>query len=334
MKVWVIDRFKNQVVPEERPQPFESRDELLVAVKANSLNYHDLLALQAPPGGSPRHQFIAGTDFAGEVIAVGSNVTGWKAGDRVCGAFYPYWHNGDIADNDLRVGGDDIDGVFAEYLVRNPQSLVKISDSMSYEEAATLPCAALTAWNGLNAGGGMVGKGQTVLTLGTGGVSLFALQLARAAGADVIVTSSSCEKLARAKQLGATGLVNYRENEGWDSQVLELTGGRGVDRVIETGGSGTFGRSHSCTKLGGILALIGMVDMTPSTVTPLDIFLKKLQVHGIRVGNTNELQNMLSFVDQHQIKPVIDSHFAFDELPKAYVYLKSATHFGKVVISL
>jgi NADPH:quinone reductase-like Zn-dependent oxidoreductase len=331
MRIWRINHAQSALELSERPVPEVGPGELLVAVKAASLNHHDLLTLQSADGHPQRTDLIPVSDGAGEIVAMGENVTGFSKGDRVCGAFYPHWIKGDSADADLRVRGSDVDGMLAEYVVMEPDSAVKLPDYLDFAEGACLPCAAVTAWNGLVEYGNLQ-ENQTVLSLGTGGVSLFALQIARALGCRVIITSSSDDKLARARKLGAAHGINYRSNPEWDREVLSLTGERGVDMVAETGGSGTFKRSVAAVRTGGTIALIGMVDQTPSTVSPFELFFKNLHVHGVRVGNRESFESMLTFFERHRIHPVIDRVFNFDEAKVAYEYLHGGSHFGKIVI--
>lgn len=331
MRVWLIDQLRRALDRSERDDPRPAPGQVLVRVHAVALNYHDLLTLDPPHAYKPPvSNLIAASDGAGEIVEVGEGVTQWRVGDRVCASFYPYWRDGDIAEADLRVLGDDVDGMLADYVALDAGSVVGLPDYMSYEEGCTLPCAALTAWSAVSVCG-QLRRGQTMLTLGTGGVSLFALQIAKQIGAQVVVTSSSDAKLERARALGADQVLNYRDQPDWGSLVAQMTGG-GVDLVVETGGSGTFQRSIAAAKLGGTISLVGMVDMTPSTVTPFDLFFKNLHLHGIRVGSGRQLADLCDFLSAHHIRPVIDRVFAFDEAREAYAHLKSGAHFGKVVI--
>ena len=227
--------------------------------------------------------------------------------------------------------GNKGDGVLAEEVVLPEHALIKIPQSLSYEEAATLPCAALTAWNALMETG-QLKSGQTVLTLGTGGVSLFALQFAKAAGAKVIITSSSDEKLARAKKMGADFAINYRTNPNWSKEVMRLTEHRGANLIIETGGPETLNHSLQASSFNGQIVIIGAQAGADQGISPLPILFKKLCLQGIMVGNKKMFENMLDQISRHNIKPVIDEVFSFEDVPKAYKKMGAANHFGKIVI--
>ena len=314
------------------PVPAVGPGQVLVRMRAASLNYRDLLVVS---GGYPRAQqavIIPLSDGAGEIVEVAPGVTSLAAGDRVTPLYSQSWMSGDMVDSDgaFALGGS-IDGVAAEYCVFDAGKVLKFPDHMSYEEAATLPCAAVTAWNGLH-GPRPVSAGDTVLTLGTGGVSIFALQLAHAAGATVIVTSSSDDKLTRAKTLGADHVINYVSDPDWDVTVRALTGGRGVDHVIETCGGGTMLRSvKSCRRAGWVHA-IGL--LAPGEIDPVHVLLGGVTLRGTEVGSRDMFAAMNRSLAQSQIKPVIDATFAFDALPDALRQLKTGGHFGKIVVSI
>jgi NADPH:quinone reductase-like Zn-dependent oxidoreductase len=314
---------------DERPL---RRGEVRVAMRAASLNFRDLTVARGGfPGGLPKN-LIPLSDGAGDVVEVGEGVTRVKPGDRVSPIFKQSWIGGEIvpADNRTALGGA-IDGVLAETGVFDEQGLVHIPDCLSYEAAASLPCAGVTAWSALHAARSVT-AGDTVLTLGTGGVSIFAVQFARAAGARVIVTSSSDAKLARAKEIGATDGVNYVQHPEWGRAVLDLTGGRGVDLVVETGGGATLEQSIAATRLAGAISLVGV--LTHGAIDPLLIMRANLTVRGIGVGSRQDFESMNRAVVANDIRPVIDRIFAFEEAAAAYRYLEAAGHIGKVVIRI
>ncbi|MEQ8822727.1 MAG: NAD(P)-dependent alcohol dehydrogenase [Sumerlaeia bacterium] len=313
------------------PTPEPKAGEVLVRVRATSLNYRDTII---PNGGYPRNQtlpVIALSDMAGEVAAVGEGVTAFQPGDRVAANFLRDWITGPISEAALHTGlGGSIDGVLAEYVALPAQSWVRIPAHLSFEEAATLPCAALTAWNALTASG--IKAGDRVLLLGTGGVSVFGLQFAKMFGAEAIVTSSSDDKLAQARDLGADHTVNYRANSEWHEAVRQITGGEGVDIVVEVGGPGTFERSIQSTRVGGTIALIGLLDMPEQQPSILPVLLNAQTVRGIYVGSVEKHAAMNRAIGVNGLKPVIDRVFGFDETRAAYDYFASQKHVGKVVI--
>jgi NADPH:quinone reductase-like Zn-dependent oxidoreductase len=319
------------LVEAETPRP--GPGQVLVRMRAASLNFRDLavasgryMMSKVPPDLVPL------SDGAGEVAETGPGVTRVKAGDRVAPIFMQSWMGGDMepADGTTALGGA-IDGVLAEYAVFDERGLVHIPDHLSFEQAATLPCAAVTAWNALT-GLHPIVAGQTVLILGTGGVSIFALQFAHAAGARVIATSSSDEKLARAKAMGVSDGINYKANPEWQAAVRELTGGRGVDHVVEVGGPGTLQRSVGATRSGGVVTLIGV--LTRGTLDPLAVFAGGAIIRPIYVGSRQMFEAMNRCIALHRIEPVIDRVFPFEEAKEAYRHLKGATHVGKVVIRI
>ena len=314
-----------------RPDPSPAAGQVVLRLRAASLNYRDLMiakGLYNPNMPLPR---VLGSDGAGEIAAVGSGVTRWKPGDRAIGCFFQNWSDGPITDPATRstLGGDR-DGVIAEQVLLNEPGVVAIPDGLSFEEAATLPCAALTAWNALTQG--KCGPGKTVLVQGTGGVSLFALQFAKALGANVFITSSSDEKLARAMQLGADAGVNYKTTADWDKWVRKQTGG-GVDIVVEVGGAGTLERSAKAVRTGGFIALIGVLSGL-GTFNPMNVLMKAIALQGIFVGSRAMFEAMNRFIVEKNIKPVIDRTFAFDQSVDAFKHLESGAHFGKVVVKM
>lgn len=316
----------------ERPTPEPGHGEVLVRMRASSLNYRDLLTVSDPISRKLPLPRIPNSDGAGEVIAVGPGVSRFKAGDRVASCFFQRWDDGDItADGMASALGGAEDGVLAEEVVLSERGLVSIPSHMSFAEAATLPCAALTAWHGLVEKGGLK-AGETVLLIGTGGVSIFGLQIAAMHGARAVVISSSDEKLDRARAMGAWGTVNYRTAPDWQTAVLELTGGRGVDHVVEVGGAGTLPRSIASTRIAGHLALIGV--LTGGEINPALIFRNSLRVSGIYVGSRAMFERMNRAFDAAALRPVIDQTFAFDEARSAFHALKAAGHFGKLVVEI
>jgi NADPH:quinone reductase-like Zn-dependent oxidoreductase len=305
-----------------------------VRVRAASLNYRDLI-VQKNLAGRKAAGVVPMSDGAGEVAAVGSGVSKWRPGDRVAACFFQAWHGGpfDMAYHKSDLGGS-IDGMLAEEVILSAEGLVRVPDYISLEEAACLPCAAVTAWNGLVTRGNLQ-QGQTVLVQGTGGVSMFALQIATATGARVIATSSSDEKLQRARELGAAETINYRTTPDWEQEVLRLTDKRGVDHVVEVGGPGTLEKSLASVAASGHIAMIGVLTgFGPATVGMFAALARNARLDGIYVGSRADFEAMNAFFEQHQIRPVIDRTFAFDEAEAAYRYLDSGSHFGKVVIRL
>lgn len=315
----------------ERPKP--ERGQVLVRMRAASLNYRDLSVAKGnyrlssiPP------DLIPLSDGAGEVVEAGPEVTRLKPGDRVAGIFMQGWIGGEITVEDRATAlGGAIDGVLAEYRLFDQQGLVPLPDHLSFEEGASLPCAAVTAWNALY-GAKPLQAGETVLVLGTGGVSIFALQFAHAAGARVIATSSSDEKLQRARDLGAAEGINYRRHPDWEAEVRRLTGGRGVDHVVEVGGAGTLPRSIASCRLGGWVHLIGV--LSGGQMDPTMIMGAGVTVRGIYVGSRQMFEAMNRAIELHRLRPVIDTVFPFDRAHDAYRHLESAAHVGKVVIRI
>jgi len=287
-------------------------------------------------GGYGRHvklPLIPLSDGAGDVVEVGPDVTRVKPGARVAAIFMQSWLAGALTEDRARSAlGGAIDGMLAEYVVLDAEGLVPIPEHLSYAEAATLPCAAVTAWHALVAEGG-IRAGDSVLVLGTGGVSIFALQFARLHGARVIATSSSDDKLARAIALGASDGINYRQTPEWGRRVLELTGGAGVDHVIEVGGAGTLPQSFRAVRFGGRISLIGMLAEPGAAVDPRPLMMKGARLQGIYVGSREMFEAMNRAIALDRLRPSIDRVFPFAEAPEAFRYMKTAQHFGKIVIS-
>jgi NADPH:quinone reductase-like Zn-dependent oxidoreductase len=317
----------------KRPDPVPEPTQILVRMQAASLNYRDLLIPRGHyMGGAVTANTIPLSDGAGEIVAVGASVTRFRVGQRVSGTFFRGWIDGPAPRRPLvALGAPPADGVLAELAVFDEQDAVAIPDHLSAVEAATLPCAAVTAWRALVTLG-RVAPGETVLLLGTGGVSMFGLQFARLAGARVIITSSSDEKLARARALGAEGCVNYRTNPEWDREVLALTDGVGVDHVLDTGGAGTLSRSIGALAVGGRVAMIGVLTGVGAAGSPYGLLGKQGSLHGIFVGARGDFERMNAAISVNRMKPVVDREFAFDDAPAAYRHLESGAHFGKVVI--
>ena len=318
----------------ERPVPQPGSRQILVRMRAVSLNYRDLLVIQGVwRPASPR---IPASDGVGEVVAVGDGVTRIHTGDRVAGIFLPGWIDGELTPDKLQVpslGGSGADGTLAEYVTFDEETVVRVPEHLSDEEAATLPLAAVTAWHAVITRGG-VKKGDTVLVQGTGGVSLFALQFAQMAGASVIVTSSSDEKLRRAGRLGAAHGVNYKESPNWDERVLDITANRGVDHVIEVVGADNLTRSLNAVRMSGTISVIGLLGGTSAQIETFGFVEKNVRLHGIYVGSREMFEEMNQAVTEHKLKPVIDRVFGFDEVPAALHYLETGSHFGKVCVRL
>ncbi|RKP43911.1 zinc-dependent alcohol dehydrogenase family protein [Pararobbsia silviterrae] len=306
--------------------------EVLIRVRAASLNYRDLIVLDGAVNGDYDGR-IPLSDAAGDVTAIGDQVTRWKVGDKVAASFFRDWLDGPFKAEYLRSaqGGSATDGVLAEYIALSETSLVAIPQHLSMEQAAALPCAAVTAWQALIARGQIEAE-STVLIQGTGGVALFALQFAVAKGARVIVLSSSDEKLERAARLGASALINYKATPEWDKAVIEQTGGQGASHVLELGGPGTFERSLRALAPGGKIAQIGV--LTGFGPTPNLARLQNLNadILGITVGSVSHFTAMNAFIDERRLAPIIDQIFAFEDVANAYAYLRSGHHFGKIVV--
>lgn len=313
------------------PEP--GPEDILVRVRAVSLNYRDLVHVHGLMGAD-RWPLIPCSDGAGEVVAVGDRVDRFKVGDRVVGTFFQDWINGPITEPVMESAlGGTAPGVLAEQVRLRQQGALHIPTGWSFAQAATLPCAALTAWHALVTRGG-VHAGQTVLVLGTGGVSLFALQIAKMHGAKVILTSGSDAKLERARGLGATETINYRSTPDWERQVLELTGGLGVDHVVEVGGAGTFEKSCAAARFGGQVWLIGVLTGFQSLANPLAVLRRSLKVQGIYVGSREMFEMMNAAFALNGLTPVVDRSFAFADAQTAMRYMEAGQHFGKLVIEL
>jgi NADPH:quinone reductase-like Zn-dependent oxidoreductase len=315
----------------ELPKPKPGRRQVLVKVAACSLNFRDLAIAVGTYRMPVLDKLIPLSDGAGEVVEVGADVTRVKAGDRVAGCFFQGWVAGPIsAERVQRALGGSAQGMLAEYVVLEDIGVVRLPDHLSIEDGATLPCAAVTAWQAL-AVHGPLKPGETVLVQGTGGVSVFALQFAQMMGGQVIATSSSDEKLARAKSLGVIHGINYKVRPDWDRAVLEFTNGRGVDHVVEVGGAGTLERSLGAVCLGGRISVIGVLTGS-AQINPNFILGRRASVQGMSVGSTEMFEAMNRAMGAARLKPVIDKVFPFDQAREAFRYLESGAHFGKVVI--
>lgn len=335
VKAYEFDQFglKNLRLV-DRPVPTPAPDEVLVRIRAASLNYRDLMIVSGTYNPRMKLPAIPFSDGAGEIAQVGKAVTEWKVGDRVCSVAIPGWTGGDLSLEASRtaIGAGRHDGVASEYRIFRRDALVRSPGNLSFDEASTLPCAALTAWHALKVSGGLQ-AGETVLTLGTGGVSVFALQFAKLVGARVIATSSSEQKMERLRLLGADETINYRETADWDRVVLEMTGGLGVDHVIEVGGTGTLQRSVKAVRFGGHIALIGALD-TAGEFNPIPIFMKGIRMQGIFIGSRQMFEEMNSAIEKSGLRPVIDRTFEFGQAVEALEHLRSGAHFGKVVVRM
>lgn len=316
----------------ERPSPALGPGEVRVRVHAVSLNYRDLVVARGAvkrPG-----PLVPTSDGAGEVIEVGAGVSSLHPGDRVVASFFPTWQSGSLSDHHhANALGGGRDGMLAEEVVLPEGAWVKFPDHLSMEQAATLPCAGLTAWHALFEAASLR-PGDTVLLQGTGGVSVFALQLARAAGARVVMTSSSAAKRDRAVGLGAEHVLDYRADLRWGESVRKWTGGRGVDLVVDVGGPATFDQSIAALRYGGAVSLLGILTGTKGEVNTYAIFHKALRVAGVYVGSIEMLERFARALAASRIEPVIDRVFPYAETRAAYEHLASGAHFGKVVIQL
>lgn len=315
----------------ERPVP--RHGELLLRVRAASLNYRDLAVLSGTYLPDLPLPFVPASDACAEVVALGDDVTRFRVGDRVTPLYTQGWHDGlpTPEQRTRRTLGGPLAGVLREYLVVPAEDAVLAPASLSDEEAATLPIAAVTAWSALIEGG--IKAGDTVLTQGSGGVALFALQFAKVFGATVIATSSSDEKLARLRAMGADHAINYRSDRHWEQAARQVTGGRGVDIVVETGGA-TLPQSLAATAFGGTVAVIGFVAGYEATINIRQLIGPMVRVQGIAVGSRARFEAMNRAIALHHIKPVIDRVFPFDQAPAAFAHLKNGSHFGKVVIRM
>ncbi len=318
--------IKEQATPAVKP------NEVRIKVRAVSLNYRDLLMITGKYNPRIQRPFTPCSDGAGEVVETGEEVTRWKVGDRVTAAFMPGWTGGRLTESAGKsaLGGGGV-GMLSEYVVLNEDAFVKIPGHLSFEEAATLPCAAVTSWHAL-VETGKLKAGETVLTLGTGGVSVFAVQFALMTGAEIIGTSSSDEKLEKLRKMGVSKLINYKKTPEWSKEVMKMTDGKGVDHVVEVGGTGTLDQSLKSTMHAGHVSVIGVLSGSQGDLSPRLILMKNIRVQGIFVGSREMFENMNRAIDVHKMKPVIDKVFAFEDAIEACQWQESGSHFGKVVI--
>jgi len=316
----------------ERPMPKPGPGQVLVRIRASSVNYRDLATVLDPVSRSLPYPRIPNSDGAGDVVEIGASVTGFAPGDRVAGTFFQDWDDGAITQQAMNSAlGGALDGVLADHALLSANGLVHLPPYLDYAEAATLPCAALTAWHAL-VEFGQLKAGQTVLLLGTGGVSIFALQFAAMHGARAIVTSKSDDKRAAAENLGAWQTINYAAKPDWENAVLEMTDGAGADLVVEVGGAGTLEKSVNAVKIGGKIGLIGV--LTGGTINPTAMMRKSIRLQGIYVGSRRMFEDMNRAIATHQLHPVIDRQFAFDDARAAFHHMQGAGHFGKIVVAL
>lgn len=336
MKVFEISEAfgLDHLVAAERPMPQPAHGEVLLKMKAVSLNYRDLLMVTGRYDPRLKLPLIPCSDGAAEVVELGPGVEGLELGDRVATLFCQRWQGGGPSRDKLRSTlGGPIDGTLAEYRVLPASGVAKVPEGLSDEEAATLPCAALTAWNALVTYGN-VRAGETVLIQGTGGVSIFALQFCKLLGARAIVTSSSDGKLDNALRLGAWETINYKSDPAWGKTARQLTGGEGVDLVIEVGGAGTLAQSCRAIRPGGRISLIGVLAGHRDEIDILPIVMQNVRVQGILVGSREHFEAMCRAIDVHGLEPAIDRVFPFDESREALAYLGGGLHFGKVCIEV
>lgn len=323
-----LDQLQRVDLPDPgAPGPGQIR----VRIHASSLNFHDLGVVSGQmPTADGR---IPLSDGAGVVEAIGEGVQDFAVGDRVVSTFFPEWLDGEpTAAGFAAVPGDGVEGFAAEWAVRPATAFTHAPDGYSHEEAATLTTAGLTAWRALIAQGGLA-PGQSVLVLGTGGVSVFAAQLAKAAGATVIATSSSDDKLARMRSLGADHLINYRQTPEWGEQVRRLTGGRGVDHVVEVGGPGTLAQSITACRIGGHIALIGVLTGAAGPVPTAAMMIRQQRLHGLVVGSRRHQQDFVRALNVTGIRPQIDRVFALDDIAEAFALQQAGGHFGKICLT-
>ncbi|WAJ71651.1 zinc-dependent alcohol dehydrogenase family protein [Catenovulum adriaticum] len=329
MKQYQIQPGKDAIKQIELDAVALAEDEIKIQLKAASINYRDIITRQVT-----KQEVVPFSDGAGEVVEIGSKVTDFKVGDKVIGLFFPQWMDGPLTADLFKNsrGAGKCDGMLSQQISGKASSFIRFPEHLTYEQAATLPCAGVTAWHALFETPQPAKKGQTVLIQGTGGVSVFAIQLANAFGLKSIVISSSDEKLAKAKKLGATHTINYKTTEHWDKAALDLTQGEGVDIVVEVGGAGTLEKSLNALKVNGVVSLIGILTGVEGKINPFPILTKSLRVFGIYVASKAMQTRFHQALADHNIKPIIDKTFEFEQADEAYQYQKSAKHFGKIVV--
>jgi NADPH:quinone reductase-like Zn-dependent oxidoreductase len=337
MKVYEVEKGATSLEglrPAERPDPQPGPREVLIRVRATSLNYRDQMVVTGNYIGGPvPRNLIPLSDGAGEVAAVGAGVTRFKTGDRVCGTFFQGWISGPMTERHPALGSP-LDGTLAQYIVLHEDGVVAKPSTLTFEQAATLPCAAVTAWHALMASGKPLKPGDTVLCLGTGGVSMAGLLFAKATGARVIVTSSSDDKIQRACALGASDGINYKRYPAWHKEVMELTGGRGADHILENGGAGSLNKSFESCAFGGKVALIGFLAGREGDINPAILMMKGASMIGMGVGSRALFEDMNRAIDVNKIKPVVDKVFPFEKAADAFRCQASGDFMGKVVITV
>jgi len=324
----------DSIVIVERPLQRLEPAEIRVQVGAASLNHRDLMVIGAKLPDPPKLPLVLLSDCAGEVVELGRDVTRFRIGDRVVLTALPAWVSGPFIPGVLATSlGGGVDGVLSKYFSADQRAFVSIPEGLSLEEAATLPCAALTAWNALFEQGNLK-PGQTVLVQGSGGVSTFALQFALASGARVIATTGSESKAKRLLDLGASHVTNYRRYPDWSHQVLEVTGGMGVDYIVDTGGAGTLDQSIKAAAVGGSISVVGMLTGAYGTFDTLPILRKTLHLQGTVIGSVEMLERMIGTIETLGIRPVIDRAFEMHDIVPALEYLASGQHVGKIVVRM
>ncbi|PTY08749.1 NAD(P)-dependent alcohol dehydrogenase [Opitutaceae bacterium EW11] len=327
-KEFSVDNLK----PVDRPVGEPGPGEVLLGIRAASLNFRDYDILRGQyPAGHYAPPFIPVSDVAGEILALGAGVTGFRVGDRAMPNFWQVWDSGERPPAGAETLGGPLPGLLRQRALLPASGLVRIPDYLSFEQASTLPIAAVTAWNALIVQGGLK-PGETVLVQGTGGVAIFALQIAKLAGARVIVTSSSDEKLERARSLGADAGINYRRHPEWSKQVAELTNGEGVEHVIEVGGANTMAESLDSVAVGGSVYVIGYLAGVEGGLSPLRVLRKKARVRGVLVGSRQSFVEMNRAFALARLQPAIDRVFSWEETKEAFHHMGSGRHFGKIVI--
>ncbi|PUZ27967.1 alcohol dehydrogenase [Chitinophaga parva] len=339
MKAYYLEQFNSidGIVCRDRPIPAPGPHEVLVRVKAVSLNRRDIAIVHQKYALQPKAGIIPVSDGAGEIVRCGSAVRRFQPGQGVMGNYFPRWRDGQMQMDIIDQLGCTLDGMLAEYVILPEDALVAIPAGMDYEAAATLPCAALTAWSALTAPY-PAAPGSTVLTFGSGGIASFEIQFAKLFGARVIALTTRASSEAALRALGADEVVQYNANDAWSQQVLHLTGGRGVDRVLETGGAETFAQSLQAVTVGGVISLLNFRYLqAPAAPTALDqlllaMFAKRVTVHPIFVGSRLTFENMCRALAAHPVQPSIERVFAFEEAKEAYRYFEAGGHRGKIVI--